>query len=87
VTAARWPVGGAERVVRFLVATSAKIIAGQRVVPLTVNGGPGLAIVEPDETASLIGALTVAGGRILRVDLMVAPGKLARARFIPSPGS
>jgi RNA polymerase sigma-70 factor, ECF subfamily len=40
VTPARRPVGGAERVVRFLVATSAKIIAGQRVVPLTINGGP-----------------------------------------------
>ena len=45
-----------------------------------------VAIVEPDGTASLAGAPTVAGGRILRVDLLVAPAKLARTRFTPSPG-
>jgi RNA polymerase sigma-70 factor (ECF subfamily) len=84
-TAARRPVHGAERVARFLIATAATLSAGQRVVPLTVNGGPGLALVEPDGSASLIGALTVADGHILRVDLVVAPGKLARARFTPSP--
>jgi RNA polymerase sigma-70 factor (ECF subfamily) len=84
-TAARRPVRGAGRVSRFLVATAATISAGQRVVPLTVNGGPGLAIVEPDGSASLLGALTVAGGRILRVDLVVAPAKLVGARFTPSP--
>ena len=84
-TAARRPIRGADRVARFLVATAATISAGQRVVPLTVNGGPGLAIAEPDGTASLIGALTVAEGLILRVDLLVAPAKLTRARFTPSP--
>jgi RNA polymerase sigma-70 factor, ECF subfamily len=83
--AARRPIRGAERVARFLVATAATISAGQRVVPLTVNGGPGLAMVEPDGTASLVGALTVAEGRILRVDLLVAPAKLARARFTSGP--
>jgi RNA polymerase sigma-70 factor (ECF subfamily) len=82
-TAARRPVRGADRVARFLVATAATISAVQRVVPLTVNGGPGLAIVEPDGTASLVGVLTVAEGRIRRVDLLVAPGKLGRARFTP----
>ena len=76
---------GRGRVARFLVATAATISASQRVVPLTVNGGPGLAIVEPDGTASLIGVLTVVEGRIQRVDLLVAPGKLGRARFTPSP--
>jgi hypothetical protein len=54
-------------------------------IPLTVNGGPGVAIVEPDGTASLVGALTVAAGRIMRVDLLVAPAKLAGTRFTPSP--
>jgi RNA polymerase sigma-70 factor (ECF subfamily) len=83
-TAARRPVHGADRVARFLIATAATLSAGQRVVPLTVNGGPGLALVEPDGTASLIGALTVADGHILRVDLVVAPGKLTHARFKPS---
>ena len=84
-TAARRPVQGADRVARFLVATAATISAVQRVVPLTVNGGPGLAIVEPDGAASLVGVLTVTGGRIRRVDLLVAPGKLGQARFTPSP--
>ena len=83
--AARRPIRGADRVARFLAATAAKIPAGQRVVPLTVNGGPGVALVEPDGTASLVGALTVAEGRILRVDLVVAPAKLARTRFTPGP--
>jgi RNA polymerase sigma-70 factor (ECF subfamily) len=86
-TAARRPIRGADRVARFLVATAATIRAGQRVVPLTVNGGPGLALAEPDGTASLVGAFTVADGRILRVDLVVAPAKLAHARFTPVPGS
>jgi RNA polymerase sigma-70 factor (ECF subfamily) len=83
--AARRPVRGAERVARFLVGAAATISAGQRMIPLTVNGGPGVAIVEPDGTASLVGALTVAAGRIMRVDLLVAPAKLARTRFTPSP--
>jgi hypothetical protein len=54
------------------------------VVPVLVNGGPGLAIVQPDGSASLVASLTVADGRILRVDLLVAPPKLARARFSPA---
>ncbi|MDX6339455.1 MAG: hypothetical protein QOG05_6795 [Streptosporangiaceae bacterium] len=83
--AARRPVQGAERVARFLVGAAATISAGQRMIPLTVNGGPGVAIVEPDGTASLVGALTVAAGRIVRVDLLVAPAKLARTRFTPGP--
>ena len=82
-TAARRPVRGADRAARFLIATGATLTAGQRVVPLTINGGPGLAIAEPDGTASLIGVLTVAEGRIQRVDLVVAPAKLAHARFTP----
>ena len=51
---------------------------------MLVNGGPGLAIVEPDGSASLVASLTIAGGRISRVDLLVAPPKLARARFSPA---
>ena len=38
--AARRPVRGAERAARFLVGVAAKIPADQRVVPMTVNGGP-----------------------------------------------
>jgi RNA polymerase sigma-70 factor (ECF subfamily) len=83
--AARRPVRGAERAARFLVGVAAKIRDDQRVVPMTVNGGPGLALVDPDGTASLVGALTVAEGRILRVDLLVAPAKLARTRFTSGP--
>ena len=53
-------------------------------VPVSVNGGPGLAIVEPDGSASLVASLTVAGRRIRRVNLLVAPPKLARVRFTPA---
>lgn len=35
-------------------------------------------------SASLVASLTVAGGRILRVDLLVAPPKLPRVRFTPA---
>lgn len=83
-SAVRRPVRGADRVARFLVHTAATLSAAQRVVPVLVNGGPGLAIVQPDGSASLVASLTVAGGRILRVDLLVAPPKLARARFSPA---
>src|SRR5258708_5342377 len=69
----------------FRVGAAGKTPAAQRVVPMTANGGPGLALVEPDGTASLLGALTVAEGRILRVDLLVAPAKLARVRFTSGP--
>jgi RNA polymerase sigma-70 factor (ECF subfamily) len=82
--AARRPVRGADRVARFLVHTATTLSAAQRVVPVLVNGGPGLAIVQPDGSASLVASLTVADGRILRVDLLVAPPKLARARFSPA---
>ena len=83
-TAARRPIRGADRVARFLVHTAATLSAAQRVVPVLVNGELGLAIVEPDGSASLVASLTVAGGRIARVDLLVAPPKLARARFSPA---
>jgi RNA polymerase sigma-70 factor (ECF subfamily) len=83
-SAPRRPVRGADRVGRFLVHTAATLSAAQRVVPVLVNGGPGLAIAEPDGSASLVASLTVAEGRILRVDLLVAPAKLARARFSPA---
>ncbi len=82
--AARRPVRGPERVARFLVHAAATVAGGQRVVPVSVNGGPGLAIVEPDGSASLVASLTVAGRRIRRVDLLVAPPKLARVRFTPA---
>ena len=74
---------GADRVARFLVHTAATLSAAQRVVPVLVNGGPGLAIV-PHDSASLVASLTVADGRILRVNLLVARPKLARARFSPA---
>ncbi|NHC13875.1 RNA polymerase sigma factor SigJ [Motilibacter deserti] len=80
VNAARRPVTGAERVARFLlgVAQKRKWGAGDRVEPTVVNGGPGLAFYAEGELSS-VAALTVADGRVLRVDIVLAPAKLRRA--------
>jgi RNA polymerase sigma-70 factor, ECF subfamily len=83
VSAARYPVRGADRVARFLAGIVAKRAGESRPEPLTVNGGPGFGFVTaPDdgEVASLrvVGVLDVADGRIRRVHLVVTPDKLPR---------
>ncbi|ROP42556.1 RNA polymerase sigma factor SigJ [Saccharothrix texasensis] len=74
---ARRPVAGADRVARFLVGVRRKMAADERVVPLTVNGGPGFAVLA-GATTRFVCSFTLRGGRVRRVDLVVAPDKLPR---------
>jgi RNA polymerase sigma-70 factor, ECF subfamily len=78
VRAAGRPVAGAQRVARVL-------LAGQTWYPapaarlIAVNGGTGALISAGGEVVAALG-VTVAGGRITEVDLVVNPDKLERAR-------
>lgn len=79
VTAARRPVTGADAVARFLLGIAAKARPGQRLELVAVNGAPGLAVFE-DDALTLVGSLTVDARRVRRVDLVLAPPKLARVQ-------
>jgi RNA polymerase sigma-70 factor, ECF subfamily len=78
VRAAGRPVDGAERVARVLLAgrTWYQGLSGRLVA---INGGTGALITAGDEVVAVVG-VTVAGGRITEVDLVVNPDKLERAR-------
>jgi len=79
VTAARRPVHGADGVARFLLGVAARATPGQRLAALTVNAAPGLGLFDDGQLVA-VAALTVAGGRVHRVDLVLAPDKLAAAQ-------
>ncbi|MFE9746919.1 RNA polymerase sigma factor SigJ [Saccharothrix saharensis] len=83
--AARRPVLGADRVGRFLVGVRRKMPADQRIVPLTVNGGPGFAVLIGAATR-FVCSFSVHKGWIKRVDIVVAPAKLPRELAVPPPG-
>jgi RNA polymerase sigma-70 factor (ECF subfamily) len=72
---ARRPVQGADRVARFLLGITVNIRPGQRLVATTINGGAGFTLLDGDEVV-LIGCLTMAGGRVQRVYLILAADKL-----------
>ncbi len=78
---ARRPVLGADRVARFLVGVRRKMPVEQRIAPLTVNGGPGFAVVSGAATR-FVCSFTLHSGRIARVDIVAAPDKLP-----PGPGA
>lgn len=75
VTAARRPIHGADRVARFLVGVVNRIKPGERLVPVTVNNGPGLALVN-DERTILICSVTFRDGLFARFDFVLVPEKL-----------
>jgi RNA polymerase sigma-70 factor (ECF subfamily) len=75
VRAARRPVHGADDVARFLLGVSAKALPGTTVRPAVVTGAPGFVAVRDGRTV-LVGVLTVGGGKVVRVDLVLAPDKL-----------
>jgi RNA polymerase sigma-70 factor (ECF subfamily) len=81
VSTARRPVHGADRVARFMIGIAGKIRPGQRVTPTIVNGAPGLAVLQGEQITA-VASLTVASGRISRVDLILAPGKLPHRAII-----
>ena len=71
------PVGrvlGPERVARFLLGIAAKHEGS--ILPVTVNGATGLAVVNGDVLHSIV-SVTVNDGHVTRVDIVLAPDKLA----------
>lgn len=83
VNAARRPVVGADRVARFLRGVSGKIPSDAQVVLLDVNGADGIGVLEAGRLTSVT-VLTVDAGRVVRVDLVRAPAKLAAFPCPPS---
>jgi RNA polymerase sigma-70 factor, ECF subfamily len=77
VTSARRPVLGADRVARFLLGVLAKEQPGDVIARVVVNGAPGFAIYQQGELVTIV-SVTVAAGRVTRLDLVRAPGKLPR---------
>jgi RNA polymerase sigma-70 factor (ECF subfamily) len=77
VTSARRPILGADRVARFLLGVVAKEQPGDVIAPVVVNGAPGFAVYQQGELVTVV-SVTVAAGRVTRLDLVRAPGKLPR---------
>jgi len=80
VSAARRPVVRPDRVARFLVGVTARR-SGDTFLPAVVNGRLGLVALAPDADGSgvrrrLVMSLTVDGGLVSRVDIVMAPDKL-----------
>lgn len=78
MTAARRPIHGADRVARFLLGIASKAPKDQRLLPVTVNGDLGLALLDAEQPVA-IAAITVQAGRIQRVDLALAPDNSRRS--------
>jgi RNA polymerase sigma-70 factor (ECF subfamily) len=74
VSAARRPVYGADRVARFVLGLTAKA-TDEQVRTVLVNGALGIGLFRGDALSGVI-SLTVAGGRITRIDFVRAPDKL-----------
>jgi RNA polymerase sigma-70 factor, ECF subfamily len=77
VSAARRPVEGADRVGRFLLGGMAKGWSGNRIDQVDVNGAPGFALYQDGDLVTVV-SVTVAHGKVTRVDLVRAPAKLPR---------
>ena len=77
VSAARRPVLGADRVARFLLGIVARARPGDRIQPIEVNGAPGFTVYQAGRLVTVV-SLTVAAGRVARVDMVRAPDKLPR---------
>lgn len=81
VTAARRPVRGADRVAAFVLglARMGNRESGWETHPSHVNGGPGV-LVTHDGTVDSVFALTVEDGRVVSVQVVRNPAKLAAAQ-------
>jgi RNA polymerase sigma-70 factor (ECF subfamily) len=79
VTAARRPVHGADRVARFLVGLATKQGGYDEIRVVDVNGYTGIAAYQGNRLVG-VASLTVDGGRITRIDIVRAPGKLLAHR-------
>ncbi|MGD0699794.1 MAG: RNA polymerase sigma factor SigJ [Trebonia sp.] len=77
VSSARKPVLGADRVARFLLGVLTREQPGDVIDRVVVNGAPGFAVYRQGELVTVV-SVTVAAGRVSRLDLIRAPGKLPR---------
>jgi RNA polymerase sigma-70 factor (ECF subfamily) len=77
VSSARKPVLGADRVARFLLGVLAREQPGDVIDRVVVNGAPGFAVYQQGELVTIV-SVTAAAGRVTRLDLVRAPGKLPR---------
>jgi RNA polymerase sigma-70 factor, ECF subfamily len=75
VSSARKPVLGPDRVARFLLGILAKEQPGDKIDRVLVNGAPGFAVYQQGKLVT-IASVTVAAGRVTRLDLVRAPAKL-----------
>lgn len=75
VTAARRPVHGADRVARFVLGLATRLSPDQSVEVVTVNGTTGFAVLEGGRP-TVVASLLVHGGRVRRLDVVLAPDKL-----------
>jgi RNA polymerase sigma-70 factor, ECF subfamily len=76
VTSARKPVLGSDRVARFLFGVLAKEQPGDVIDSVLVNGARGFAVYHQGELVTIV-SVTVAAGRVIRLDFVRAPDKLA----------
>lgn len=77
VKAARNPILGREKVIRFVLGLMAKAWPGVAIRPAIVLGGPGLVGTRDGQPASVV-SLTTRDDRIVAIDIIVNPDKLAR---------
>ena len=73
--AARRPVEGRDRIVRFLRSIGPRALGGRRVEVVAINGEPGFVALAGDEV-ELAGAVEVADGRVVAVRWVLNPDKL-----------
>lgn len=76
--AARHPVYGAQKVLRFLAGIGRKAPPGFTLRRMRVNGRPGFAGYLPDGSPWAIISLEVAGGSVRAIRLVLNPDKLGR---------
>ena len=78
-TAAEWPVLGAAAVARRILARGTTFAPHAR--PAIVNGEAGI-IVQPGSRVVAVVGFTVAGGRIVEIDLVTDPAKRRRVPVV-----
>lgn len=76
--AARRPVVGPHRVVRFLCNVAKRIPEGATLEPATVNAAPGFLVRLSSGAPDAVIAADVAGGRVIAIWSVTNPEKLAR---------
>ncbi len=78
--AARHPIVGRERVVRFVASVLPRFLIGGEVVPVDVNGAPGFVITH-DGATTLAATVDVAQHQIVAVRWVINPDKLTNLQL------